>query len=78
MSTQIIVNGNNWLSTVTGTTNDYFDLGNWKFEIGRSFQEEELMSGLRVAIIGKTVQKNLFGTNNPVDEIIRINKVPLL
>jgi len=76
MGTQIIANGNNWLSTVTGTTNEYFDLGNWKFEIGRSFQEEELMSGLRVAIIGKTVQKNLFGTNNPVDEIIRINKVP--
>ena len=76
MRNQIIANGNNWLSTVTGTTNEYFDLGNWKFEIGRSFQEEELMSGLRVAIIGKTVQKNLFGTNNPVDEIIRINKVP--
>ena len=76
MSTQIIANGNNWLATVTGTTNDYFQLGNWKFEIGREFQEDELNSGSRVAIIGKTVQKNLFGTDNPIDEIIRINKVP--
>ena len=76
LSTQIIANGNNWLATVTGTTNDYFDLGNWKFENGRSFEEEELVSGSRVAIIGKTVQKNLFDTDNPIDEVIRINKVP--
>ena len=76
LSTQIVANGNNWLATVTGTTNDYFDLGNWKFEIGRSFEEEELNSGSRVAIIGKTVQKNLFDTDSPIDEVIRINKVP--
>ena len=76
LSTQIIANGNNWLATVTGTTNDYFDLGNWKFENGRSFEEEELDSGSRVAIIGKTVQKNLFDTDSPIDEVIRINKVP--
>ena len=76
LSTQIIANGNNWLTTVTGSTNDYFGLGNWKFEIGREFQEDELNSGSRVAIIGKTVQKNLFGTDNPIDEVIRINKVP--
>lgn len=76
LSTQIVANGNNWLATVTGTTNDYFDLGNWKFENGRSFEEEELSSGARVAIIGKTVQKNLFDTDSPIDEVIRINKVP--
>ena len=76
LSTQIVANGNNWLATVTGTTNDYFDLGNWKFENGRSFEDEEINSGSRVAIIGKTVQKNLFDADNPIDEVIRINKVP--
>ena len=76
LSTQIIANGNNWLATVTGSTNDYFELGNWKFENGRQFQEDEINSGSRVAIIGKTVQKNLFGTDSPIDEVIRINKVP--
>ena len=76
LSTQIIAYGNNWLATVTGSTNDYFELGNWKFEIGREFQEDETISGSRVAIIGKTVQKNLFGEDSPIDEVIRINKVP--
>ena len=51
-------------------------MSNWKFELGREFQEDELVSGSRVAIVGKTVQKNLFGEDNPIDEVIRINKVP--
>ena len=76
LSSQVIANGNNWLTSVTGTTNEQFNLSNWKFELGREFQEEELVSGSRVAIIGKTVQKNLFGEDNPIDEVIRINKVP--
>ena len=76
LSSQVIANGNNWLTSVTGTTNEQFNLSNWKFEFGREFQEEELVSGSIVAIIGKTVQKNLFGEDNPIDEVIRINKVP--
>ena len=76
LSSQVIANGNNWLTSVTGTTNEQFNLSNWKFEFGREFQEDELISGSRVAIIGKTVQKNLFGEDNPIDEVIRINKVP--
>ena len=76
LSSQVIANDNNWLTSVTGTTNDQFNLSNWKFELGREFLEDELVSGSRVAIIGKTVQKNLFGEDNPIDEVIRINKVP--
>ena len=76
LSSQVIANGNNWLTSVTGTTNEQFNLSNWKSELGREFQEDELVSGSRVAIIGKTVQKNLFGEDNPIDEVIRINKVP--
>jgi len=76
LSTQILANNNNWLSSVTGSTNDYFLMGNWSFESGRAFEDEELSAGSRVAIIGKTVQKNLFEEVDPLGEMIRINKVP--
>ena len=76
LSTQILANNNNWLSSVTGSTNDYFLMGNWSFESGRAFEDEELIAGSRVAIIGKTVQKNLFEEVDPLGEMIRINKVP--
>ena len=76
LSTQIIGNNNNWLSSVSGTTNNYFMMGNWSFDSGRQFDDDELNSGSRVAIIGKTVQKKLFENMNPLGEMIRINKVP--
>ena len=76
LSTQILANNNNWLSSVTGSNNNYFLMGNWSFDAGRSFEDEELSSGSRVAVIGKTVQKKLFETMDPVGEMIRINKVP--
>ena len=76
LSTQVIANNNNWLSSVSGSTNDYFLMGNWSFDAGRDFEDEELLSGSRVAIIGKTVQKKLFENMDPVGEMIRINKVP--
>jgi len=76
LSTQILANNNNWLSSVTGSNNNYFLMGNWSFDAGRGFEDEELNSGSRVAVIGKTVQKKLFETMDPVGEMIRINKVP--
>ena len=76
LSTQILANNNNWLSSVTGSNNNYFLMGNWSFDAGRGFEDEELSSGSRVAVIGKTVQKKLFETMDPVGEMIRINKVP--
>ena len=76
LSTQVIANNNNWLSSVSGSTNDYFLMGNWSFDAGRGFEDEELNSGLRVAVIGKTVQKKLFENMDPLGEMIRINKVP--
>ena len=76
LSTQVLANNNNWLSSVSGSTNDYFLMGNWSFDAGRAFEDEELMSGSRVAVIGKTVQKKLFENMDPIGEMIRINKVP--
>ena len=76
LSTQVIANNNNWLSSVSGSTNDYFLMGNWSFDAGRRFDDDELSSGSRVAIIGKTVEKKLFENMDPIGEMIRINKVP--
>ena len=76
LSTQVIANNNNWLSSVSGSTNNYFLMGNWSFDAGRGFEDEELNSGSRVAVIGKTVQKKLFQNMDPLGEMIRINKVP--
>ncbi|MEN6311644.1 MAG: ABC transporter permease, partial [Acidobacteriota bacterium] len=41
-SATAIYGANNWSTSVTGSTNDYFVASNWKFASGRSFSEAEL------------------------------------
>ena len=65
----------NWSTTVTGTTDRYFDVSNLKIEEGRGFAAPEIRSGAAVCIIGATVRENLFGRQNPIGSKIRLNKL---
>jgi putative ABC transport system permease protein len=62
----------NWSTVAYGSTNDYFEAGNWTLAAGRSFSEGEERGGKAVCVIGETVRKELFGAQNPVGSEIRI------
>jgi len=64
----------NWSTVVTGSTNDYFQAGNWELAAGRTFSETEERSGKAVCVIGETVRDNLFGRQSPVGSEIRIKQ----
>jgi putative ABC transport system permease protein len=70
-----IYGNRNWNTTVTGTDNHYFPIGNWTLAQGREFSGSELRAGAAVCIIGNTVRKELFGGQNPLGEKIRLNKL---
>jgi putative ABC transport system permease protein len=61
---------------VSGTTPDFPDIRNFRPAIGRFFTEDEGKASLRVAVLGRTVVRNLFADRAPVGETIRINNVP--
>ncbi len=65
---------NNWTSTITGTSADYLTTNNWKIASGRVFNESEERAGKAVCVIGATVQRELFGNQNPVGGEIRIKR----
>ncbi len=71
-SVTLVAGTQNWSSTVSGTTNDYFIAGNWKLANGRSFTDDEESAGKAVCIVGNTVKKELFGGQNPVGNSIRV------
>lgn len=71
-SSTAIAGSKNWKTTITGTTNDYFMAGNWKFSDGRSFSDSELRGGKAVCIIGDTVRKELYGNVNPIGSNLRL------
>ncbi len=68
----LVAGTQNWSSTVSGTSNDYFIAGNWKIATGRQFNEDEERAGKAVCVIGNTVKKELFGAGNPVGSSIRV------
>jgi len=72
----VIFGNQNWSTTVTGTDNGYFKVRDWSLETGRQFTENELRSGKAVCILGATVRKKFFGTQDPTGSKMRIEKIP--
>jgi putative ABC transport system permease protein len=65
----------NWSSTVTGTTEQYFTVSNRRIKEGRAFTQAEVRTGVANCVIGETVRTKLFGSQSPIGNKIRLNKV---
>ncbi|MCW8828490.1 MAG: ABC transporter permease [Gammaproteobacteria bacterium] len=65
----------NWNTSVTGSDNRYFAVGNWELASGRYFSDSELRGGKSVCVIGETVRQKLFGAQPPVGSAIRIKSL---
>src|SRR5687768_9237767 len=75
---QLNYGANNWSTSVTGVTPDYFKVRDWEAESGILFTETDLRSGTRVVILGQITAKNLFGDEDPVGKTLRIKNSPFL
>lgn len=75
-SVQVIAGNLNWATTAQGITNDYINAREWELESGRYFEESEVKSSAKVVLLGKTVANNLFADQDPLDQTVRINRVP--
>ncbi|KUK39369.1 MAG: Export ABC transporter permease protein [Synergistales bacterium 54_24] len=73
---QVVYGNRNWSTGVIGTTEGMMDVHNWSVSSGRFLTDQDVRSSTKVAVIGETVAYELFGSANPVGEIIRIKKVP--
>ena len=73
---QIIGNGTNWRSLVDGVSLDYQAIRDWTIASGRYFDQSDLQTRRKVAVIGKTVADNLFPGQDPVGAQIRVRNEP--
>lgn len=64
----------NWNTQIMGVTPEYSFLRSYIPVEGRFFTNEENGKRARVAVIGATIQRELFGGKNPIGETIKINK----
>jgi putative ABC transport system permease protein len=68
----VISGAKNRSTTITGTTNEYFESGNWKLADGRWFSDSELRSGAAVCIIGQTTRTELLGATDAIGSRLRL------
>jgi putative ABC transport system permease protein len=75
-SAQVIWGNANWSTQIYGITPEYLDVRQWPLASGRSFEPTEVAGAGKVCLIGSTVAKQLFGNSDPLDQTIRIKRVP--
>jgi putative ABC transport system permease protein len=63
-------------TVVSGTTPDFSGIRNFRPAMGRFFTDDEVKASMRVAVIGRTIVRNLFEDRAVIGEMIRINNVP--
>jgi putative ABC transport system permease protein len=75
-SAQVIWGNANWSTQIYGITPEYLDVRQWPLASGRTFEPTEVAGAGKVCLVGSTVAKQLFGTSDPLDQTIRIKRVP--
>ena len=76
-SGQAITGAYNWPTTIYGVSKDYLSIREWSVESGIMFDQSDITSMAKVALIGKTIQENLFPNGeNPIGKMIRFKSIP--
>ena len=73
---QVVYGNQNWSTTVTGTTPNYFDIRTWPVQAGSVFSDQEVDLAANVCVIGTTVANVLFPNESPVGKTLRIGSLP--
>jgi putative ABC transport system permease protein len=72
-----IVNGNqNWYTRVSGAGPDFLQIRKWPLDHGSNFSQRDVDVASNVCLIGKTVVQQLFGDQDPVDQVVRVQNIP--
>ena len=76
VTAQAIANGRNWSTTVVGESQDYLKIRDWKLAAGSMFNDSDIRSAAKIAVIGSKTANELFGPLNPVGQSVRIKNIP--
>lgn len=73
---QVVSGHLNWSTGIVGTTPGMLNVRDWPLSSGRPFTAQDVRSATKVCLLGQTVVDNLFGSADPLGQVIRIKKIP--
>jgi putative ABC transport system permease protein len=79
ISTRQVSSGNqNWFTRIYGESPEYFDIRQWPLNEGAIFTPQDVRSANKVCVFGRTTASQVFGSDNPIGQVLRIQGVPFL
>jgi putative ABC transport system permease protein len=73
---QVVYRNQNWSTSIQGTTPGFLQVKDLGLTAGRNMTDQDLRNATKVCLMGQTVVDNLFGSIDPIGQIIRIKKIP--
>jgi putative ABC transport system permease protein len=73
---QVAAGNQNVNVQVQGVGEDYLNIRAWPVATGANFTEADIRNAAKVALIGATTARTLFGDGDPVGQILRIKSAP--
>jgi putative ABC transport system permease protein len=73
---QVVAGNLNWGTLAQGVAPEFQQIRDWQIAEGRFLHEGDMDSAAKVAVIGQTVVRQLFGNDDPLDAVIRIRNIP--
>ncbi len=73
---QVVYGNQNWGTTVRGVGPEYVALKGWNLTRGGIYTESDVERANNVCVLGQTLAEQLFGSQNPVGETIRVKDQP--
>jgi putative ABC transport system permease protein len=79
ISTSHVSAGNqNWFTRIYGESPEYFDIRQWPLSDGAIFTPQDVRSANKVCVIGRTTAGQIYGSESPIGQVLRIKGVPFL
>lgn len=75
-SVQMIYGNQNWYASYRGVSPEYFDIKRWYVDQGAFFTQDDVDAAADVCVLGRTVREQLFGAENPIGKVIRVQGLP--
>ncbi|MCX6232384.1 MAG: ABC transporter permease [Bacteroidetes bacterium] len=73
--TSIIQDGKSSNAKISGVTPDYFKVFNLEIAQGEMFNQEQLIEGKQVCIIGQVIKSKLFAKEDPIGKYIKCDNI---
>jgi putative ABC transport system permease protein len=74
--TQVVYANQNWATSIFGTGIEYPNIREWPLVFGSWFTQQDVDAAGKVAVLGQTVAEWLFGSMDPVGQVIQMKNMP--